>query len=109
MSNAARTWLEERRPAQPSSLAAALDRFTAEAGVAGGGVADRLADAGLLALRAALERPDDRAGAFDLLAADALITYAFEAAAEEGTDAVNRLAGRLGPDRLAELLPGGTP
>ncbi len=58
--------------------------------------ADILLDRGVSTLREALT---DRDGALDLLAADALITYAMEAAAEEcatmdetATEAIQRIA-----------------
>ena len=40
----------------------------------------------------------------DLLAADALMTYAFEAAADAGAEAVASLAAAYGPARFARLL-----
>lgn len=45
-----------------------------------------------------------RARAARLLEADALLTYAFEAAAERGPEAVEALAAWLAPARLAALL-----
>lgn len=104
MSDAVGTWLALRVPAPPPSLAASIQRFL-DGVDAGRGTAERLAAAGLAALGAALERPEERAGALDLLAADALLTYTFEAASEEGPAAVDRLATLLAPARLAALLP----
>jgi hypothetical protein len=43
----------------------------------------RLADAGMRALAAVESHPGDRSAALDLLAADALVTYAFELLAAE--------------------------
>src|SRR5690606_980843 len=57
---------------------------------------------------AALAEAHDRSGALHLLAADALLTYAFEAAAERGPEAVTALAERRGAARLALLLAGTT-
>lgn len=51
----------------------------------------------------ALAELRDRAGR--LLEADALLTYALEAAAEQGPHAVSALAAWLAPARLAALLP----
>jgi hypothetical protein len=48
-------------------------------------VATHLADAALLCLRASLAIGDHREAALDLLAADALLTHAAEAATESGT------------------------
>jgi hypothetical protein len=50
------------------------------------------------------ERQLLRERAFRLLEADALLTYALEAAAEEGPEAVRALAAWLAPARLASLL-----
>ena len=62
--------------------------------------AKRLAGAERVAERGSL-----RERALELLEADALLTYAFEAAAEEGPDAVLATAAWLSPSRLATLLP----
>lgn len=53
----------------------------------------------------AAERGRLRERALELLEADALLTYAFEVAAEEGPDAVLATAAWLSPSRLATLLP----
>lgn len=105
MSDAVQAWLALRRPPPPPSLAVSMGRFVRGVDIdEAGGVPEHLAAAGLAALAAALERPEERAGALDLLAADALLTYTFEAAAEDGPAAVDRLARRLAPARLAPLL-----
>lgn len=68
--------------------------------------AELLAEASLVCLRAVLSAvPPKRAAALDLLAADALLTYACEAAAEEGATALEALARDYGPAKLAALLP----
>ena len=46
-------------------------------------IADSLAQAGSRALERALEQPNDRSAALDLLAADALVTLALLAQAEQ--------------------------
>lgn len=75
-------WLNGRRPPPPEDLSA---RVRAEV-VGVGGAADAgigLTTAGRSALERALSQPGRvRAAAFDLLAADALVTYACEAALE---------------------------
>jgi hypothetical protein len=75
-------WLTNRRPRPPEDLSA---RVRAEA-FGAGGPADAetsLMIAGRSALERALAQPGRvRAAAFDLLAADALVTYACEAALE---------------------------
>jgi hypothetical protein len=119
-------WLDDRRPAPPPSLRRALEstlaRWASEAdvavaepargappGPADAGVAERLADAGLAALGRIAAEPSTRGGALDLLAADALLTYACEAAAEAEASgeagAVERLTDRLAPGRFDALLP----
>lgn len=95
-------WLTRREAGLPASLAKCMrgyfDRHVSDA------LPERLAHAGLDALRSALQRPDERASAIDLLAADALLTAAFEAAAEEGAAVVDRLAAATAPAAFAELL-----
>lgn len=59
---------------------------------------DALAEAGFIALQRALAQGDDRSAAFDLLAADALITQACVHAASRG------LPDALAPERFAALL-----
>ncbi len=117
-------WLVQRQPAPPPALLermaealGAVDATTAESaagsasasGAEGAGlppIPAALGAAALDRLRAVLESPGDRAAAIDLLAADALLTYALEAAAEAGPAALEATARAFGPDRLATLLPG---
>lgn len=99
-------WLVHRRPERPFELAARMDRAVCEidAAVLGreAGMAGALASLGLAMLRQVTRRSNDvpaddgeRAGmALDLLAADAFVTYAFEAASEEGAE-VSPLVNRL--------------
>ena len=100
-------WLAQRRPVPPAAL---LARIEAVLGDASAGAADAACEACLHAaerLVAELLRGDcaSRESALDLLAADALVTYAFEAAAETpatlaatSTAAMERIA-RLGATR----------
>lgn len=62
-----------------------------------------LADAARVCMRDALAAGDDRSAALHLLAADALITYACEAAAD-GAAAFEAVARAAAPERLALLL-----
>lgn len=111
-------WLEPRLAHAPAELAEAvrelLDAATgagvarAAASSSAASVADLLADAALAGFAdvvsdtAAGGRP--RGAALRLLAADAVLTYAFEAAADLGLDVVS-LADRLGPaGALGELM-----
>lgn len=102
------TWLVQRRPLRPVALAARMDRAVCEVDAAELAAAPSMADAmallGLVLLhhvnqrssleQAALAPEDQDAVALDLLAADAFVTYAFEAAAEDRTD-VGALVARL--------------
>lgn len=91
-------WLAARAPAPPAALAErlrhALDAAS-DATLAGTGMAEAMGTLGIVTLVALRDRQAQGEGvALDLLAADAFVTYAFEAAAEEGTD-VMALAQRL--------------
>jgi hypothetical protein len=63
-----------------------------------------LGDAAVDCLRAALRAGTRDDAALDLLAADGLLTYAWEAAAAAGADGLDRFAAAYSPDRLAALL-----
>ncbi len=85
-------WLDARRPAPPAALRARL-----EAALAGGDVLlalpAHLAAVGRRLLERVAARPQGgRELALDLLAADALITYAFEAQAEADVAGLASLA-----------------
>jgi hypothetical protein len=101
-------WLDSRRPPPPPSLRLAMIEALSAAEPEPGPMADRLAAAGLDALTRVAAAPSIRATAIPLLAADALITYACEAAIEEeaveGNGAIERVTAALGPDRFAALL-----
>ena len=90
-------WLQSRQPTPPPALASRLSECVAgapEAALAGD-VAEVVGRLGLLTLRAVVERQSVAYdAAMDLLAADAFVTYAFEAAAEGGAE-LRGLAGRL--------------
>ena len=80
------TWLDARRPSVPNGLKEWL-AVDDELPVSVGG----LADLGIAALdRAEVSRRLDRHAAFQLLAADAFLTYACEAAVDE-PDVASRL------------------
>lgn len=99
---AARDWLARHVAAAPPSLAKRL-MAAVEDSVEGGSGA--LAEAALERMRAAAALPDrDRETAYQLLAADALLTYACQAAAEEGPGALRALT-----DRYASLIEAGSP
>jgi hypothetical protein len=88
-----RTWLATRQPVPPERIGAHV-----AAAVPGDGAPspEALARAGASLLRRVAAAPDGgRELALDLLAADALITYAFEAQAEADVDGLIALADRL--------------
>jgi hypothetical protein len=95
-------WLRDRTPAPPPALGSQLAACVArapDAAFAGDSMAQVTGNLGVATLQAVSRRQDaERDAALDLLAADAFVTYAFEAASEEGSD-VTALVRRL----LAEL------
>jgi hypothetical protein len=76
-------WIRGRNPAPPPQLVARIDELVA--GVAPqAAVADTLIDAAQAAMTRLLSQAClTRDSALDLLAVDALVTYAFEAAADD--------------------------
>jgi len=86
-------WLEARRPAPPEALRASLATGIADTPLA---LPQHLADLGRRTLARVASRPDGgRELALDLLAADAFITYAFEAQAEADVAGLADLAERV--------------
>jgi len=79
-----RAWLAGRSPRPPDALPLPIEEGS-------GSVTERLTDAGAAALERALAEQGERRGAFELLAADVLLTYACESAS-------------AAPDPEAELL-----
>lgn len=114
----ATVWLDRQRPVPPPRLRARMFEAlaaTPEACADGAAPARarHMAEAavGILDRLTMPQTGGDRASgpdrALDLLAADALLTAACEAAGEVGEDAVLAIAGKYGPHRLARLLAGG--
>lgn len=91
-------WLETRRPTPPPALGAHLAAPVADARLA---LPLHLADLGRTVLARVAGTPEEgRALALDLLAADAFVTYAFEAQAELDPAGLAPLADRIaGADR----------
>jgi hypothetical protein len=87
-------WLDARRPIPPAALRARIDAALGSdlhADVAD--TAETLLAAGEWLMRALLvDDATSRGSATDLLAADALVTYAFEAASERPADLSTRAA-----------------
>jgi hypothetical protein len=86
-------WLESRRPEAPPTLQAQLRGYLTDRPES---LAEHLAVLGRELLARVLARPDGgRELARDLLAADALVTYAFEAQAERDPWGLTALAQRV--------------
>lgn len=66
--------------------------------------AEAFVEAALDRLRGVIQAERGRGTAFDLLAADALLTYACEAAAEAGPETLDAIVRACGPAALAEAL-----
>ncbi len=98
-------WLDARPEPAPPELRQRMAE--ALAGVTAGTVPGALAEGALSCLQATMAAPQERATALDLLAADALLTYALEAAAEIGAAAIKEMTATYGPDALAGMLPEG--
>ena len=102
----AQRWLESRLRTAPPELEDEVRALVGEAAargavppLGGGAIADLLATAGLLGLDEVVATPGGRESALRLLAADAALTCAFEAAAGTGGD-VARLCASVGPAGL---------
>ncbi len=86
-------WLETRRPAPPPALRSRLEAAVTDAE---GDLPEHLALLGRRLLSRVAERPrGGRELAVDLLAADAFVTYAFEAQAEADVAGLTGLAARV--------------
>jgi hypothetical protein len=90
-------WLDARRPAPPAALRAHLNATVTDGGAALPlPLAEHLVALGQRLLSRVVEQPrGGRELALDLLAADALVTYAFEAQAEADIAGLTRLAERV--------------
>lgn len=99
----AAAWLDGRPEPAPPSVRTEIDRLMADTDPAEA-LHDRFAAAALWGLEAVLAGPSDRRSAIPLLAADALLTYACEAAAKEGLGALDALTASLDLDRFSHLL-----
>jgi len=103
-------WLAARRPAAPDQLRRTLDRAlegapdSAPWPSGASPEARQLTLAAVGALQRTLALGGDRAAAWELLGADALLTYAIERVAEEGAEALADLVGALTPAALAEAV-----
>ena len=92
------SWLAERQPEPPADLAVKLAECVdaaPDAVLAGDSLAEVIGALGTWLLQSVVDHPKSSYdAAMELLAADAFVTYAFEAASEEGSD-VRGLATQL--------------
>jgi hypothetical protein len=109
VSSAAADWLMQHAEGVPAALhARMLEAVRASASAVDASAvttARQLAEAAVHCLRAALDQGDERSAALSLLAADALITSACEAAAADGPGALADLCADYAPERLAAEVP----
>jgi hypothetical protein len=103
----ARRWLLQRLDGAPGPLRQRMLEELAASDDAD--VAAALAGAAARCLEQALKAPAERASALDLLAADALLTHACEAAADAGPEALAAFTQAWSPRRFEALLPSRTP
>jgi hypothetical protein len=103
MSEAA-VWLTARITDAPDAL---RDRMLAALSEVSGAeeIHEHLGQASALCLERAMAEQARRESAMDLLAADALLTHACEAAAEAGSDVLAAFAGAWDATRFERLLP----
>jgi hypothetical protein len=85
-----RDWLDRHTSQAPTALRARVMQYGV--GASGPSLPQSLVAASQTALDRALSHPNDRSGALDLLAADALITLALLAQAETAPDSLEELA-----------------
>jgi hypothetical protein len=86
MTTPAGAWVAAHAEQPPAALRERLDTILNAPHLAGGEVAPALLDAGKALLAGILQSGStQRDAALDLLSADALVTYAFEAAADDPT------------------------
>jgi hypothetical protein len=90
-----RVWLERRTAKGPQALRDRVADYAAAAVSLGTTLSESLARAGSHALQRALEQPNDRSAALDLLAADALVTLALLAQAEQVPTGLAQFAAQL--------------
>jgi hypothetical protein len=106
--SAAERWLRERVPDSPAPLLRTmLEALPPEGGeVEPSGVPGALAAGALHLYREVVRGSGGREDALPLLAADALLTHAFQAQAEISPDGLPSLVAQCGPDgRLGEVAP----
>ena len=102
-------WLDARRPLPPPALRARIDAALADSLESDErGAAEACLGAGERVVESLLrENATSRETAIDLLAADALVTYAFEAASDRPTELASLAAEAM--SRIAALGSTGAP
>jgi hypothetical protein len=100
--SSARHWLETRLQGAPETLRVRMTEALADTDNTS--IADQLAAAAEQCMRIALKHPSERASALDLLAADALLTHACEAASEQGSAELARFVATWNAERFEQLL-----
>jgi hypothetical protein len=85
-----KAWLDQRTSQAPPALRTRVREYALAA--SGDSLSQLLASAGQAALDRVLSHPGDRTAALDLLAADALITLALRAQAEEAPERLEEFA-----------------
>lgn len=96
-------WLSPRVAGAPKQLEQRMTEAL-QAVAAQRTVQDQLAEAALWCLRRSLEEEQRAEKALQLLAADALLTHACEAAAEMGSDALTLFTATWNANRFESLL-----
>ena len=104
----ARKWLSERIADAPDALRERMLEALAEVN-GGDTIYGQLADAAEICLRNAMAEQALRVCAMGLLAADALMTHACEAAAEAGGDELAAFAAAWSAERFEQLLHADSP
>ena len=87
---AVKDWLDRRTSQAPPALRTRVREYAVA--TSGDSLSASLASAGLAALNRVLSHSGDRSAALDLLAADALITLALRAQAEEAPERLEEFA-----------------
>jgi hypothetical protein len=101
---AAREWLMVRISDAPDGLRERMLAALNDTNANDGKTQDLLARAATACMQRAMTEQPRRDCALDLLAADALLTHACEAAAEQGSEALAAFTGSWNAERFEQLL-----
>jgi hypothetical protein len=105
MTSTAKRWLNQHSAGVPVSLSVRMERALVDVAPddSPAAISDSLLAAAVSCLRDAVDACDERQGALPLLAADALMTAACEAAAQQDGSALDGLCARIAPHDLEAL------